>query len=317
MKNIKKFFMSIIALTAIALTSCRDGGNILSEQYFEQPTISDKSTITVELLHKTENKWLDVLKQKATSVGLTVRGFDLSSKGVKKELDVPLRRSNVYNKEDEIKSDVADLIDNYNLEYLKSDFYTVPEEETESPEETATKKFVETTDTTEPEPAEVVDPLFPISYGTKDALAAKFALNLGKVIDELKLENMPLFSLKISLEKYGSEIGILGISTYVVSYIDNAIEYGIPVSLVFNGKSVITYLVKGKTAAFSAPCCNLLQEMLKADAKFAINYDDAENTTEIDLEKTIFVDEADETNVPEGAFNIHGKENLVIKIKEK
>ena len=358
MKNSKKILAGVVSFFALTLASCGGtGGNVLSEQYFEQPTISEHC-MTVELLHKEESKWLDVVKQKATSVGITASEYGAGKKDVKESFDVALRYSDVYADDGSYKSSVQTLVDEYDLKYLVSDYYVAPDDEDDTSkvessiveaakeDESVEPKSEETNSEEEPKeegsdgvssektpdissseetPAESsdveadddIDPAFPISYGTKDALAAKFSFDASKVLDKVKGESSLLFSMKVALQKYENKIALLGSSTYVLSYVDGTIAYAPKVTLVFDGEYDEMHLALGKTLKDVAAYSGVLESMLGVDAKFGISYKDSEGQVDVDLEKTVFVDCEDESLVPEGAFNVHGKSELVVKIKTK
>lgn len=352
MKNKKNILTSALAFFALTLSSCGGGGNALSEQYFEQPTIADH-TMTVELLHKNESKWLDVIKQKATTVGISVAEYGAGKKDPKTSFDVALRYSDVYSDDGSYKSVVQNLIDEYDLKYLVSDYYVIPEEEStqsdivtpekedesvtteqesseepisseisiESKEDVASEETESEESKAESESASeetsTLDPLFPIAYGSKDSLAAKFSFDIAKVLDSVKVDDGMLFAIKVSLQKYENKVALLGSSSYVLSYADNAVKYAVPVALSFDGSSENSYLALGKTLKDVSRYSDVLKKMLAVDAKFAITYKGLEGTIDIDLENTVFVDCEDSAAVPAGAFNVHGKQELSIKLKSK
>lgn len=130
--KLKKFITSWIIPISMALTSCNPGTTVLSEQYFEQPIIKD-NIMTVELLHKEESKWLDVIKGNATSIGLTAVEFSDSEKFTtsknKNDVDVYLKKSDVFADDGSYNPKTQDLVDRYELAYLDSDYYNVDGED--------------------------------------------------------------------------------------------------------------------------------------------------------------------------------------------
>lgn len=130
--KLKKFITSWIIPISMALTSCNPGTTVLSEQYFEQPIIKD-NVMTVELLHKEESKWLDVIKGNATSIGLTAVEFSDSEKSTtsknKNDVDVYLKKSDVFAEDGSYNPKTKDLVDKYELAYLDSDYYNIDGED--------------------------------------------------------------------------------------------------------------------------------------------------------------------------------------------
>lgn len=342
-KKLSRLIVSALSVTTLA--SCKHT-TALSEQYFQQPTITE-NTMTVELQHKDESKWLDVIKQKATTIGLKASEYLASSKDPKNERTVYLRRKDVYNDDGEIKSKVQEEISKYDLKYLLSDYYTkdkdiitakealerdepteVPEESTtgkeptettpeEKPSEEPTSEKASEKDSTSSEEA-VKDPYFPISYGTKDSLAAKFSFNIKKFIDELGVDDAHLFSLRVAMQKYDTKTAFLGSETFTLALSDDVISYAIPRSFEFNGKTINGYVALGQTVEYVSKYFPIVGDMLKVESKFEIKYltkDDEVCSKEIDLQNTKLVDV--DGDAAEGEFNIHELKQLTIQLRQK